>query len=52
MEGFVALLRGMGAANIYYEIADRTQRAIAGGLGAIHQMVKRLGLDTTHQSAA
>ena len=36
----------IAAANIQYEIADRTQAISAGGIGAIHQMVKRLGLDT------
>ena len=35
----------ISASNIHYEIADRTQAISAGGIGAIHQMVKRLGLD-------
>lgn len=35
----------MSASNIHYELADRTQAISAGGLGMIHQMVKRLGLD-------
>lgn len=35
----------ISASNIHYEIADRTRAISAGGLGAIHQMVKRLGLD-------
>lgn len=33
------------ASNIQYEIAERTRAISAGGLGAIHQMVKHLGLD-------
>lgn len=36
----------IAASNIQYEIADRTRAISAGGIGAIHQMVKRLGLDT------
>lgn len=35
----------ISASNIHYEIADRTQAIAAGGIGAIHQMVKHLGLD-------
>jgi hypothetical protein len=35
----------ISASNIHYEIADRTQAIAAGGIGAIHQMVKRLKLD-------
>jgi hypothetical protein len=35
----------ISASNIRYEIAERTQAISAGGIGAIHQMVKRLGLD-------
>ena len=35
----------MTASNIHYEIADRTQAVAAGGIGAIHLMVKKLGLD-------
>lgn len=35
----------MTASNIDYEIADRTQAINAGGIGAIHRMVKNLGLD-------
>ncbi len=35
----------IAASNIHYEIADRTRAVCAGGIGAIHQMVKRLGLD-------
>ena len=35
----------LSATNIQYEIADRTQAISAGGIGMIHQMVKRLGLD-------
>ena len=33
------------ASNIQYEIADRTQAVAAGGIGAIHLMTKKLGLD-------
>jgi hypothetical protein len=36
----------IAAANIQYEIADRTRAISAGGIGAMHQLVKRLGLDT------
>ncbi len=36
----------MSASNIQYELADRVQATSAGGIGLIHQMVKRLGLDT------
>ncbi len=35
----------ISASNIHYEIADRTRAISAGGIGAIHQMVKRLRLD-------
>jgi hypothetical protein len=35
----------MTAANIHYEIADRTQATAAGGIGAIHLLVRMLGLD-------
>ena len=33
------------ASNIHYEIAERTRGLSAGGIGAIHQMVKHLGLE-------
>lgn len=36
----------MTASNIHYEIADRTRATTAGGVGAIHLLVKKLGLDT------
>ncbi len=36
----------ISASNIHYEIAERTRAISAGGIGLIHQMVKRLGLDT------
>lgn len=36
----------MSASNIHYELADRTQAIAAGGIGAVHRMVKHLGLDT------
>lgn len=35
----------MTASNIHYEIADRTQATAHGGIGAIHLLVRRLGLD-------
>ena len=35
----------MTAANIHYEIADRTRATAAGGIGAIHLLVRKLGLD-------
>ena len=35
----------MTASNIQYEIADRTQATAAGGIGAIHLLVKKLELD-------
>lgn len=35
----------ISASNLHYEIADRTRAISAGGIGAIHQMVKRLELD-------
>lgn len=35
----------ISASNIHYELADRTQAISAGGIGMIHQLVKRLGLD-------
>ena len=35
----------MTASNIHYEIADRTRAMAHGGIGAIHLLVRRLGLD-------
>jgi hypothetical protein len=35
----------MGASNIHYEIADRTRATANGGIGAIHMLVRKLGLD-------
>ena len=35
----------LSASNINYEIADRTRAIAAGGIGAVHLLVKRLGLD-------
>jgi hypothetical protein len=35
----------MTAANIHYEIADRTRATANGGIGAMHLLVRRLGLD-------
>jgi hypothetical protein len=35
----------MTASNIQFEIADRTRATIAGGIGAVHLLVKKLELD-------
>jgi hypothetical protein len=35
----------MTASNIHYEIADRTRATVHGGIGAIHMLVRKLGLD-------
>jgi hypothetical protein len=35
----------MTAANIHYEIAGRTRATVHGGIGAMHLLAKRLGLD-------
>jgi hypothetical protein len=35
----------IAASNIHYELADRAQAIGAGGIGMIHQLVKRLELD-------
>ena len=35
----------ISASNIHYEIAEKTQAIAAGGIGMIHLLVKRLGLD-------
>jgi hypothetical protein len=35
----------IAASNIHYELADRAQAISAGGIGMIHQLVKRLELD-------
>jgi hypothetical protein len=35
----------MTAANIHYEIAERTRAIAAGGMGAMHLLVRKLGLD-------
>ena len=35
----------MTAANIHYESADRTRATVHGGIGAIHLLVRKLGLD-------
>ena len=35
----------MTAANIHYEIADRTRATTAGGIAAFHLLVQKLGLD-------
>jgi hypothetical protein len=35
----------MTAANIHYEIAERTRATGAGGIGAMHLLVRKLGLD-------
>jgi len=35
----------MTASNIHYEIADRSRATAAGGIGAMHLLVRKLGLD-------
>ena len=35
----------LSSPNIHYEVADRTRAIAAGGIGMIHEMVARLGLD-------
>lgn len=35
----------LAASNIHYEIAERSRAITAGGIGAVHLLVKRLGLD-------
>jgi hypothetical protein len=35
----------MSASNIHYEIADRARATSAGGIGAMHLLVRKLGLD-------
>ncbi|NBS93614.1 MAG: IS1380 family transposase, partial [Betaproteobacteria bacterium] len=35
----------LSASNIDYEIADRTRAITSGGIGAVHLLVRRLGLD-------
>lgn len=35
----------MTATNIHYELADRTRATTAGGIGALHLLVRKLGLD-------
>jgi hypothetical protein len=35
----------MSASNVHYEIAQRSQATNAGGIGAMHLIVKKLGLD-------
>jgi Transposase DDE domain group 1 len=35
----------MTASNIHYEIADRTRATANGGIGALHMLVRKLGLD-------
>ena len=35
----------MTASNIHYEIAGRTRATAAGGIGAMHLLVRKLGLD-------
>jgi hypothetical protein len=35
----------MTASNIHYEIAERTRATSAGGIGAMHRVVRKLGLD-------
>jgi hypothetical protein len=35
----------LGASNIHYEMAEKTRAINCGGIGAIHLLVKRIGLD-------
>ena len=35
----------MTASNIHYELADRTRATAHGGIGAMHLLVRKLGLD-------
>jgi hypothetical protein len=35
----------MTASNIHYEIADRSRATAAGGIGGMHLLVRKLGLD-------
>ena len=35
----------MSASNLHYELADRTRATARGGIGAIHRLVRKLGLD-------
>ena len=35
----------MTASNVHYELADRTRATAHGGIGAIHLLVRKLGLD-------
>ncbi len=35
----------MGGQNIHYEVSDKTRAMNYGGIGAIHKMVKQIGLD-------
>ena len=37
----------MTASNIHYDIGDRTRATSHGGIGAIHLLVRKLGLDQT-----
>ena len=34
----------MAAANIHYDIAEKTRAIAAGGIGAIHLMAEKIGL--------
>ena len=35
----------ISASNVHYEIAEKTHAIAAGGIGMIHLLVKRFGLD-------
>jgi hypothetical protein len=39
------------ASNLRYEVSDRIRATVPGGIGAIHVMVRRLGLDKTLNSS-
>ena len=41
----------MTASNIHYEIADRTRATANGGIGAMHLLVRKLGLDQAIDAA-
>ena len=41
----------MTASNIHYEIADRTRATATGGIGAMHLLVRKLGLDQAIDAA-
>jgi len=42
----------MTASNIHYELADRTRATAHGGIGAMHLLVRTLGLDQAINEAS